>query len=145
MLSKAALKYINSLQIKKYRHQHQAFLVEGAKSVIELLSSDYQIEKIYLTEDFLHKATQITTKNIAYEIVPEKELVKAGTFATNNAALAIARIKPATEFLLPTRTLTLALDDIRDPIWVPLSAWRIGTVLPILFVRLPVPIFLTLK
>src|SRR3712207_5126473 len=93
MLSKAALKYINSLQIKKYRHQHQAFVVEGAKSVIELLSSDYAIEKIYLTEDFLHKNTQINSKNIAYELVPEKELVKAGTFATNNAALAIARMK----------------------------------------------------
>ncbi|CAA9233876.1 MAG: RNA methyltransferase, TrmH family [uncultured Adhaeribacter sp.] len=115
MLSKAAIKYINSLQIKKYRHQHQAFLVEGAKSVVELLSSDYEIEKIYLTEDFLHKNTQIKTKNIAYELVPEKELVKAGTFATNNAALAVARIKPPSSFLLNLQTLTLVLDDIRDP------------------------------
>lgn len=115
MLSKAAVKYINSMQQKKYRYLHQVFLVEGAKSVKELLASDFEIEKIYLTEDFLFKNTEIKTKNVSYELIAEKDLVKAGTYATNNAALAIARMKPPVTWVPTPATLTLALDDIRDP------------------------------
>ncbi len=37
MLSKARIKYIKSLQIKKYRKQEQRFVVEGEKCVAELL------------------------------------------------------------------------------------------------------------
>ncbi|MDQ4139355.1 MAG: RNA methyltransferase [Bacteroidota bacterium] len=115
MLSKAALKYINSLQVKKYRFLHQAFLVEGAKSVKELLLSDYTIEKLFVTEEFLRKSTEIKTKNLPYELIDEKDLTRAGTFSTNNAALAIAKMKTPVFFQPDSSTLTLALDDIRDP------------------------------
>ncbi|RDC63168.1 TrmH family RNA methyltransferase [Adhaeribacter pallidiroseus] len=115
MLSKAVLKYINSLQIKKYRHLHQAFLVEGAKSVKELLQSDFSIEKLFVTEEFLRKSTEINFNNGTYELIDEKDLVKAGTLITNNAALAIVRMKPL-DFFNPEKALfTLVLDDIRDP------------------------------
>ena len=115
MLSKAVLKYINSLQVKKYRYQHQAFLVEGAKSVKELLQSDFSIEKLFVTEDFICKSTEINFKNFTYALIDEKDLIKAGTYATNNAALAIVRMK-APVFFTPDKTLfTLVLDDIRDP------------------------------
>ena len=115
MLSKAVLKYINSLQVKKYRHQYQAFLVEGAKSVKELLQSDFSTEKLFLTEEFLRKSTEINFKNWTYELIDEKDLTKAGTFATNNAALAIVRMKPPVFFTPDKSVFTLALDDIRDP------------------------------
>lgn len=115
MLSKATLKYINALQIKKYRLIHQAFLVEGSKSVRELLNSDFTIERLFITEQFLQANTQISTKGYTYEVLPEKELVKAGTYATNNAALAIAKIKPKVPFNSETTPFTIALDDIRDP------------------------------
>ncbi|QMU28712.1 TrmH family RNA methyltransferase [Adhaeribacter radiodurans] len=115
MLSKAALKYINSLQVKKYRHLHQAFLVEGAKSVKELLLSDYTIEKLFVTEEFLGKSTEIKAKSLTYELIDEKDLTRAGTFSTNNAALAIAKMKAPAFFAPDLSTLTLALDDIRDP------------------------------
>jgi len=115
MLSKAVLKYINSLQIKKYRSIHQAFLVEGAKSVRELLVSDYGIENLYITEDFYLSNAKLLNKGYAYEILPEKELVKAGTYASNNAALAIARIKDVDNFSISNQTFTIALDNIRDP------------------------------
>ncbi len=75
MLSKAVIKYINSLQIKKYRSIHQAFLVEGAKSVRELLQSDFPIQRLFITEDFYHAHTGLLAKGFPYEIIPEKELV----------------------------------------------------------------------
>lgn len=115
MLSKAVLKYINSLQIKKYRHLHQAFLVEGAKSVTELLQSDYAIEKLFVTEEFLGKSTEINFKSLSYELIYEKDLIKAGTFATNNAALAIVKMKEPVFFKPDKSVFTLTLDDIRDP------------------------------
>jgi len=115
MLSKAVLKYINSLQIKKYRSIHQAFLVEGAKSVRELLASDYKIENLYITEEFYISNTQLLNKGYKYEILPEKELIKAGTYASNNAALAIARIKKTENITDLPQPFTIALDNIRDP------------------------------
>jgi len=115
MLSKAVLKYINSLQIKKYRSIHQAFLVEGAKSVRELLASDFEIENLYITEEFYLAHAKLFNKGFPYEILPEKELVKAGTYASNNAALAIAKIKKTENFTVFTQPFTIALDSIRDP------------------------------
>jgi TrmH family RNA methyltransferase len=115
MLSKAVIKYINSLQVKKYRLIHQAFLVEGAKSVRELLDSDYEIEKLFITDEFYQSHTKILNKGFSYEILPEKELVRAGTFASNNAALAIAKIKKQIKFNIAVQPFTIALDDIRDP------------------------------
>src|SRR4051812_12893163 len=93
MLSKAVIKYINSLQIKKYRTLHQTFVVEGAKSVRELLASDFEIERLFITEDFFKNNTEFQNKSIPFEIVTENQLVQAGTYASNNAALAIAKFK----------------------------------------------------
>ena len=51
MISNKEKKYIKSLQIKKYRQQHQAFLVEGWKSVEELLDSNYEVELLFVSEN----------------------------------------------------------------------------------------------
>ncbi len=116
MISKNTLKYIHSLQQKKFRKQHQAFLVEGGKSVIELIRSQMQVLKVYATPHFVQKNEQYFVKHaFEYEIVEEAELAKAGTFQTNDAAMAIAAI-PLNEFLyVNDREYVLMLDDIRDP------------------------------
>jgi RNA methyltransferase, TrmH family len=115
MLSKAIQKYVNSLQIKKYRNQHQAFVVEGAKSVLELLQSDFELQHLFITEDFEREHGNMLGKGIRYELVTEQELVKAGTFSSNNAALAVAGMRqlPALDF--SSSDFAIALDDIRDP------------------------------
>ena len=59
MLSKNRIKYINSLKIKKYRQLHEAFIVEGAKSVLELLESAFEIEFVLATPDFEQKYSSI--------------------------------------------------------------------------------------
>ncbi|WP_276495907.1 TrmH family RNA methyltransferase [Pontibacter litorisediminis] len=115
MLSKAVVKYIKSLQVKKYRNQHQAFVVEGAKSVLELLRSDFQLQHLFVTEDFLREHTAILAKGLKYEVVKEDELIKAGTFSSNNAALAVARMKLLPPLQIHPTDLVIALDDIRDP------------------------------
>ncbi|MDI9873020.1 TrmH family RNA methyltransferase [Flectobacillus rivi] len=116
MLSKNQIKYINSLQQKKFRQEYQSFVVEGAKSVVELLSSDFELESLYVTEDFYKETKPLLDKQpLRAEIVGQAELEKAGTFSSNNAALAVAKIKSNQELLLNETEYALVLDEIRDP------------------------------
>jgi TrmH family RNA methyltransferase len=56
MLSKAKIKFVKSLQIKKYRKQEQCFIVEGAKSVRELLTSDFEVVLMLATKKFMENS-----------------------------------------------------------------------------------------
>lgn len=113
MLSKARIKFIKSLQIKKYRKQEQCFLVQGAKSVQELLGSDFQTLMVIGTDAFLAQLTSIGGTEV-FE-AQEKELAALGEFQSNDAGLAVARMKPPKPFSATNADLVLALDDIRDP------------------------------
>jgi RNA methyltransferase, TrmH family len=116
MLSKNRIKYLNSLKIKKFRQQHGAFIVEGAKSVLELLDSDFEIESVLVTEDFQQKyATNLTRRNVPVETVTARELENAGSFQTNDSCLAVARTKENAFLSLEKGEYMLVLDDIRDP------------------------------
>lgn len=113
MLSKADIKFIKSLQVKKYRKHEQCFLAEGAKSVRELLDSDFEVTMVLGTADFFDKSN--IRNNIRVELVKEKELEALGEFQSNDAAIAIARMKPNVEISIPADEFALVLDNIRDP------------------------------
>ncbi|WP_080055157.1 TrmH family RNA methyltransferase [Spirosoma aerolatum] len=116
MLSKNQLKYIQSLHQKKYRQQHGAFLVEGAKSVQEVLQSTFQTELVIATEAFYKENAHLTDRQrTTVEIVSEAELTRAGTLESNNAALAVVRTKENRPLLAQPDEIALILDDIRDP------------------------------
>jgi RNA methyltransferase, TrmH family len=113
MLSKADIKFIKSLQVKKYRKEEQCFVVEGAKSVQELLTSDFETLKLVGTEKFL--SLQSIPKGVAVIEVFEHELGGLGEFRSNNAALAVARMKQNAPIQISIDEFALVLDDIRDP------------------------------
>jgi RNA methyltransferase, TrmH family len=113
MLSKSTIKFIKSLQVKKYRKQEQCFVVQGAKSVLELLNSDFEVTAVYGTSKFLHEV-KIPSAIVVTE-ASEKELEAAGEFQSNNTALAIARMKPNEPPIIAPDEYALVLDDIRDP------------------------------
>ena len=113
MLSKANIKFIKSLQVKKYRKQEQCFVVEGAKSVLELLSSDFEVVKILATPEFLEGLERKTSAEIIE--VRAGDLDGLGQFQSNNSALAVARMKPNLPFTLSQDEYALVLDDLRDP------------------------------
>lgn len=116
MLSKNQLKYIQSLHQKKYRQQHGAFLVEGAKSVQEVLLSDFQTELVVATEGFYKENAHLTDhQRTPVEIASVAELERAGTLESNNAALAVVRTKENRPLLAGPNEIALILDDIRDP------------------------------
>ena len=113
MLSKANIKFIKSLQVKKYRKQEQCFVVEGAKTVLELLASDFDTVQVVATEKFM-EAHGVPAKGEVIE-VSEKELESLGEFKSNSTVLAVARTKPNTPIDYPDGEFVLVLDDIRDP------------------------------
>ncbi|HEX8040543.1 MAG TPA: RNA methyltransferase [Chryseosolibacter sp.] len=113
MLSKADIKFIKSLQVKKYRKQEQCFLVEGAKSVVELLASDFEIVSLFATGAFL-AGLQMPVRGEVVE-VPESALDGLGEFQTNRSALAVARMKPNAAVYASASEYALVLDDIGDP------------------------------
>jgi TrmH family RNA methyltransferase len=114
MFSKQQQKYVQSLQIKKYRQEHQRFLVEGTKSVQELLKSDLETELLLCTPKFFLE-NEKKLKKISVEQISQSELEKLGTLQSNDAALAVVKMRENTPFVVETNEFALVLDDIRDP------------------------------
>ena len=117
MVSKALGKYVQSLHQKKYRQRHGTFLVEGGKSVLELLSSDLETEHLLVTAEFASQNHAWLPASLPLSIATEAELTQLGTLATNTTALAVARLPDEKPLLstLPEGALLLALDEVRDP------------------------------
>jgi RNA methyltransferase, TrmH family len=113
MLSKADIKYIKSLQVKKYRKHEQCFIVEGAKSVQELLRSDFETVMLLGTTDFLSSNNIQLDSRV--EEISEKELEGLGEFQTSTSALAVVKMKPNMPLMFSPNEFVLVLDDIRDP------------------------------
>ena len=116
MLSKNTVKFIKSLQQKKFRKQENSFFVEGTKNVTELLDSDFKVTHLLYTAQFVerYEAQVEASGALKYEVTP-KTLVSAGTFLTNDSALAVAEMKQNDLFNVQENELVIALDDVRDP------------------------------
>jgi len=116
MTSRQKLKHIKSLQLKKYQKQEQKFLVEGEKSVLEILNSRYKINILLATKRFLEIYQTIIPENsFDVEVVSEKELEKTGTLKTNNAALAVVEIPEKTHFDENKVGVLPVFENLQDP------------------------------
>jgi TrmH family RNA methyltransferase len=114
MLTKNQQKLIKSLHEKKNRTELGLFLVEGEKSVSELLKSDFEIEILLTTIEFFDKyGESIRDKSKIYEIVNQSEIEKVSAFETNDSVLAVVRQKENKD--TEKKGLILVLDEIKDP------------------------------
>ena len=108
MLSKNQIKLINSLKKKKFRLQHDLFLAEGIKVVEEFIQSNFKLNNLFCTNDYLNKFSiekiQVITKN---------ELKKISEFSTPNQVVGVFEIPNQEKIKI--KGLTLVLDDINDP------------------------------
>ena len=107
MLSKNQIKLITLLKQKKYRVQHQLFVVEGVKTIKELLNSNFELSQLYTTTlDF--SALDVLTTQIS-----EAELKKISFLKSPNTAIAIFKIPKPKK--IDFSKLVVALDNVRDP------------------------------
>lgn len=115
-ISKNTGKLIKSLHLKKYRKEEGLFLVEGEKSIMELINSDFQIQNIYITREvFENYRENFRDFDDIIEISTPEELTKLSTFEFNDTGIAIVKQKENIEISIDSKDIVVALDDIRDP------------------------------
>ena len=118
MLSKAKIKLINQLAQKKYRNQTGLFIVEGHKTVGDMMEY-FTPEYLYYTSDYNGKKSANESCEVTYE-----ELKKISRLETPQNVLAVFKMPVHDNVAINPDELTLALDGIQD-------AGNMGTIIRI--------------
>ena len=108
MVVKSQIKFIKNLQQKKYRTQNKLFVVEGIKTVRELLNSSLKVYKVYVTD-----STVLELEGDFVEVISDGELKKMSGLSTPNKVLGVFHIPVPGP--LDFSDWVIALDDVRDP------------------------------
>ncbi len=104
MLSQKNIKLIKSLQRKKFRQKYNLFVVEGNKSLQEIVKSKFEIQQIYSIDSL---------EGIETELISPQELKKISSLQNPQDVLAVVQI-PETK--TPEYQInTLLLEDLQDP------------------------------
>ena len=116
VIPKSLIKLIKSLEQKKFRKSSGLFLVEGNKMVLDLLSSEIEIETIIVTESFLKDNSTLNIAKAELISTDWDQIRKASLLKTPQEALAICKIP---EYDInkanPANNWILCLDGIQDP------------------------------
>ncbi|GAK90340.1 RNA methyltransferase [Nonlabens ulvanivorans] len=107
MVTKSRLKLLKSLSRKKNRDDHQLFLVEGYKSILELSQTDLVRQQVLVTEGH-HALDSLPT-----DIISKKDMSGISTLKTPPGYLAVFEMPVKKEINLDG--LVVALDDVKDP------------------------------
>jgi TrmH family RNA methyltransferase len=121
MITKKELQYYSSLLQKKHRRIENKFLVEGMKSIVEGLNSDYECDVIFIThnlaeenEDFISELRKFKNKIVTLK---HKEFQKLSDTKTPQGIAAFFK-KPKLEFSIEAfsaEKIVVMLDNISDP------------------------------
>ncbi|GAK76866.1 MAG: RNA methyltransferase [Nonlabens ulvanivorans] len=107
MVTKSRLKLLKSLSRKKNRDDHQLFLVEGYKSILELSQTDLVRQQVLVTEGH-HALDSLPT-----DIISKKDMSGVSTLKTPPGYLAVFEMPVKKE--INVDGLVVALDDVKDP------------------------------
>ncbi len=91
-------------------------MVEGAKSISEVLQSGFDVAVLVATPGFL-EANQGLIHSFNGDLIraAPDDLEKLGDFKSNDSALAVVRMKEISEPQLRHDSFYIVLDDVRDP------------------------------
>ena len=113
MLSKNKVKYIRSLEQKKYRNEYHSFVAEGNKLVADLLPV-FECELLIAKPSWM--ATQGDIHAIELLVADEEDIQKASFLKSPQDVLAVFKLPFwSLEEVNPSAQLILALDGIQDP------------------------------
>lgn len=118
MLSKAKIKYLQSLQQKKHRLKEHVFLVEGEKIVDEVLRQKlFKVHSIYATEPWINKnELTLTPYKACLTSTSPNELKKVSSLKTPNSVVVVLEMPNYTSLVDKIQTsLNLVLENIQDP------------------------------
>ncbi|MGN1214108.1 MAG: TrmH family RNA methyltransferase, partial [Bacteroidaceae bacterium] len=116
MISKQKIKFLRSLEHKKYRDIHNSFLAEGDKTISQLINH-FSCDYLVATQEWLDANTHIDKLAKETDTLTPQQLSAAGLLKTPQNAIAVFKKKPATppEPSVFTKQLCLVLDSIQDP------------------------------
>lgn len=113
MLTKSKIKYIQSLQHKKYREETGVFIGEGPKVVAELLiAPNIQAVEVLALKEWAEKNGELIKTDLT--LVSEQELEKISGLVTPKDVVAIFK-KPVFPVISPNGKISILLDGIQDP------------------------------
>jgi len=115
LISKAVISQIRLLHHKKHRDEQGVFIVEGAKSCVEVVQSDLEVVQCYVTERFDVGSSVGARRALPLQTISEKEMERISCLTTAPEILCIVK-KPQYQLddLNDIKPL-LVLDAIRDP------------------------------
>ena len=113
MISKASIQLVKGLQDKKQRQKYDQFVVEGEKSITELLKSPFKTLKVYALLTWIEQNLDRLSGVEIIEI-SEKELKQLSAHQSPQMAIALVQI-PKPSPIGKDSKLILALDEIQDP------------------------------
>lgn len=109
------LKFIKSLQLKKFRKAHSSFFVEGKVNVLEALDSEFTVTHLLLTPEGIENCAKMGLKKYNVVSVSEKELKNIGTYKSNSFGLAVLKMPNHLDKSLRKGEWALALNNVNDP------------------------------
>ena len=117
MISKARIKFINSLQNKKVRDKERLFVIEGDKLVKEFLSAGIPIKMILGKPEFLNNISPDLIAHVdTNEKVSYDELKQISTLKTPHNALAVVHMpEPEMNISELIKEYCAVLDFVQDP------------------------------
>ena len=110
MPSKAKLRQYQQLRSKKFRQKYGLFVVEGLKSINELLHSNWPVETILCTSAFCD--AQASEVDGEVEVVDKADFMAVSQHKNPQEVLAIAKIRAP---VVNEGDCQIALDGINDP------------------------------
>ena len=112
MISKNKIKFVKSLQKKKFRLESKCFVVESSKNVNEILNSNYKVQQIYATKNWIEKHN--IRDDVSINQVNQNELQRISSLKTASDVLAVVHI-PTKENYFDFSGINIVLDDVKDP------------------------------
>ena len=107
MLTKNDIKLIKSLKYRKHRVENNLFIIEGLKIINEFINSDWEVKKIFLTND-----TDLKT-NLNLNYISNSDLKRISFLKSPNKVLALVKIPKLIKNI--KGKLIIALDGVQDP------------------------------
>jgi TrmH family RNA methyltransferase len=118
MLTKSQVKYIQSLNDKKFRREYGVFVAEGPKVVNDILAGNtIEAVGLYATAPWWeqNRAVKNSLPFATFYELDEQELAKISFLSTPNQVLAVFRQPDYQEGVSVNDTITVLLDGIQDP------------------------------
>jgi TrmH family RNA methyltransferase len=116
MLSKNRLRDLLQIHQKKHREQVGLFLAEGVKIVPELLRSNFPVNEIFASQNWIDQNKAIISKrSIPFSVITQQDLERLSQLQTPQELIALCSKPKDDQTPLKTGALYLFLDSIRDP------------------------------